>query len=185
MSGNSIDRRAKATRNRISEAFLRLGGMQAIETIRVDDLAREAGIARSTFYTHFSGLDDYMARSFAGMLESFASRGPADQVLPVTAIIDHVAGVGPGVERIARHRHFPNMLSEGERALRRVAEARLAERNPGLDPLERGAIATMLAAGFLALLRDWMEQPLGKDVQAIPKRFEKLGARLVQPVTLR
>lgn len=175
----SIDRRARATRYRISEAFLRLGGMRAIDAIRVDDLAREAGIARSTFYAHFTGLDDYMARGFAAMLENFAARGSAGMILPVGAIVDHVGEVGEGAQRMARHRHFPAMLSEGERALRRVAEARLTLREPHLDPIERASIATMLAAGFLALLRDWMEDPRGRSAGEISKRFEKLETRLV------
>lgn len=181
----SIDRRSRATRYRISKAFLRLGGMRAIESIRVDDLAREAGIARSTFYAHFTGLDDYMARSFAAMLESFAARGPADRVLPVKTIVDHVAAAPDGARRMTRHRHFPAVLNEGERALRRVAETRLALREPSLDPIDRASIAMMLAAGFLALLRDWMEDPRGRSADAISERFEKLETRLVGAATLR
>jgi AcrR family transcriptional regulator len=180
-----IDRRAVATRNRIGEAFLRLGGMRAIEAIRVEDLAREAGIARSTFYAHFKGLDDYMARSFAAMLEALASRGAGERILPVAAIVSHVTAVGEGAHRLARHRHFPRMLSEGERALRRVAELRLAARFPALDTTERSAMATMLAAGFLALLRDWMEDPHGRNPQEIPKRFETLEVRLVGEAPVR
>lgn len=175
----TIDRRAVLTRNRISQAFLRLGGMRAIEAIRVDDLAREAGIARSTFYAHFKGLDDYMARSFAGMLEGLAERGPASKVLPVSAILEHVGAAGEAAQRLTRHRHFPRMLAEGERSLRRLAEVRLAARMPGLDAVERGSIAIMLAAGFLALLRDWMAEPRERDPAEMARRFELLEARLV------
>ena len=174
-----IDRRARATRLRISEAFLRLGGMRALDRIRVEDLAREAGIARSTFYAHYQGLDDYMARSFAAMLESFADSGPGGRALPVAAILDHVADVGAGAQTIARHRNFPRMLSEGERALQRLADRRLQRILPALDPVERGSIATMLAAGFLAMLRDWMEEPRGRCATEIGRRFEALEARLI------
>lgn len=179
MSGNSVDRRAVRTRYRISQAFLRLGGTRAIDQIRVDDLAREAGIARSTFYAHFQGLDDFMARSFAGMLKGFAGKGAAQHILPIAAILDHIGAVGSDVAKLARHRHFPRMLSEGERALRQVAEARLIEQQPALDPIERQSIATMLAAGFLALLRDWMEDPRDRSAADIATRFERLEQRLV------
>lgn len=181
----SIDRRAVATRKRIGEAMLRLGGIRAIEAIRVEDLAREAGIARSTFYAHFRGLDDYLGRSFADMLEGLASRGSNERVLPVEAIVRHVAAAGEGAYRLARHRHFPGMLHQGERSLRRLAEVRLAGHAPHLDSGERAAMATMLAAGFLSLLRDWMENPRGRDPLDIAKRFETLELRLVGAAALR
>lgn len=178
MTGNAIDRRALRTRNRIGAAFLRLGGVGSIDRLRVGQLAREAGIARSTFYAHFAGIEDYLARSFADMLAGFAASGPPGLILSVTAILEHVAAAGPGATMIARHRHFPRMLIEGENALRRVAEARLAQRLPTLDPAERRALAIALAAAFLAMLRDWMEDPHGRDPAEIAVRLQRIETRL-------
>lgn len=168
-----IDRRSRETRMRIGEALLRLGGMRAIDDIKVGDLAREAGIARSTFYAHYEGLGDYLARSFADMLGHFAiadgERSAA--ILPVESILDHVAHAGAGADKLAVHRHFPTMLVAGERALRRVAEQRLADRRPDIVASDRRILATMLAAGFLALLRDWIEQGRVVAPQEVASRF--------------
>lgn len=180
----SIDRRAAVTRHRIDQALLNLGGMHAIEEIRVSDLVREAGIARSTFYAHFKGIDDFLARSFAGMLERMAKSGPAHLILPVAAIFEHVGAAGEAAQRLAHNRCFAPMVAEGERVLRRVAEARLAIHHPGLDPSDRSSIATMLSAGFLALLKEWMEHPRGRSAAEMTKRFEKLETRLVGEDTL-
>ncbi|WP_051504018.1 TetR-like C-terminal domain-containing protein [Sphingomonas jaspsi] len=168
-----IDRRARETRMRLGEALLRLGGLRAIDDIRVGDLAREAGIARSTFYAHYQGLDDYLARSFADMLEHFA-RGDGERseaILPVGSILDHVAAAGAGADRLATNRNFPAMSLAGEKALRRVAEQRLEARRPALDTTDRRTIASLLAAGFLSLLRDWIDQGRRVPASEIARRY--------------
>ena len=175
----SVDRRALATRQRIAGALLRLGGMRGLAAVSVGRLAREAGISRSTFYAHFSGLDDFLARSFAEMLAALSLRSPDRSVLAVSEIIDHIASVGPVAQEIARSRHFPRMLLEGERALQRVCEARLSARHPAIAAADRQATATLLAAGFIALLRDWMDAPQGRSPAGVVQRFERMERLLV------
>ena len=72
MSGKSIhigvDPRVSRTRVLLAEALMSLGAAQDIETIEIGDLVEEAGIARSTFYAHFAGKDDFLVRSFVNMI---------------------------------------------------------------------------------------------------------------------
>lgn len=178
MSSNGrIDRRALSTREALGRAFLSLGGMRAIDRLSVGELARTAGIARSTFYGHYRGLDDYLARSFATMLASMARAEDSARVLPVRAIVAHVAAAGDGATRLAQGRHFAMMMSEGEAALRRVAVDRLAARRPELGEVDRRALATVLAAGFLAMLRDWLDHGRPVDAAEIARRFEAVEER--------
>ena len=172
MSTNSIDRRSQSTRDAIGRAFLKLGGMRDFDRLNVGELAREAGIARSTFYAHYRGLDDYLARSFAAMLAGFARRERSNAILPVRDILAHVDAAGEGVSRLVADRRFPVMLIEGERALRRVAAERLTERLPKLGDIDRRSLATVLAAGFLSMLRDWLEQGRPTAAAALAGRFE-------------
>lgn len=174
-----IDRRAEETRQRIGAAFLRLGGMKALSSIGVGQLAREAGIARSTFYAHYRGLDDYLARGFADMLTALAGRGDDDRLLPVAAVLDHILAAGPAAQELARSRHFPRMLVEGERALRRFVEHRLERRLPHQNSADRKTAALLLSAGFLALLRDWMSDARGRPIQMLDQRVGGMEGLLV------
>jgi len=177
-----IDRRSRDTRDRIATAFLALGGHGDIDGLSVGRLAREAGIARSTFYAHYQSLDDYMARSFAAMLASLASadRDSADQArpLPVRAILDHIAAAGPGIERLIAHRHYAVMQWHGERALRTVVEARLARLTPTLSSIDRRTAASIIVAGFLALMRDWVEHRRHLPPETVADRFEATIGRM-------
>lgn len=174
-----IDRRAEQTRQRIGAAFLRLGGMHALPAIGVGRLAREAGIARSTFYGHYAGLDDYLARAFADMLTALAARDTNDRLLPVAAILDHIAAAGPAAQGLARSRHFPQMLVRAEQALCRVIDRRLEKRGPHRSQTDRQAAALLLAAGFVALLRDWMTDPRGRPIEALDLRVRTMENVLV------
>lgn len=50
--------RAKPGRTRITEAILALLGEKPLGSISVVDLCAQAGVSRSTFYAHFSNVDD-------------------------------------------------------------------------------------------------------------------------------
>ena len=181
MSSNGrIDRRARSTRDALGRAFLSLGGMREVDRLRVGDLTRAAGIARSTFYGHYRGLDDYLARSFASMMGSLARLEPSAAILPVRDILAHVTAAGDSATRLAKGRHFAAMMIEGEVALRRVASDRLAERRPDLGEIDRRALATVPAAGFLAMLRDWLDQGRPIAADEVARRFEAVEERLAK-----
>lgn len=175
---NFIDRRSQSTRDAIGRAFLKLGGMRDFDRLKVGELVREAGVARSTFYAHYRGLDDYLARSFAAMLAGFARREQSAAILPVRDIMAHVAAAGESAGRLAADRRFPMMMIEGERALRRVASERLAACRPSLGEIERRTLATVITAGFLSMLRDWMEQGRVISADQLAQRFEAVEAKL-------
>lgn len=179
-SNGSIDRRARSTRDALGRAFLSLGGMSEVDRLSVGQLARTAGIARSTFYGHYRGLDDYLARSFAAMLGTLARAENGAAILPVRDILAHVAAAGEGATRLVRSRHFATMMLEGEQALRRVASDRLGARRPELGEVDRRALATVLAAGFLAMLRDWLDHGRLIAADEVARRFEAVEERLAK-----
>ena len=190
MSGKiKIDRRSRQTRQRIGGAFLKLGGVQAINLITVDGLAREAGIARSTFYSHYEGIDDYIARSFANMLSSTANSELGVQALPIRAILEHIAVSGEGARALLKYRNYAKMMRRGENALREVAAKRLRDQPQIMDEIERKLLATMLAAGFISMLQDWIEQDRTLSIDEVVRRFEAMESKLlcapkIYPTTL-
>lgn len=64
------------SRQAILEAALRLFAERGDIGVRVEDIAREAGISRATFYKHFAERDEILASLFERLL------GTADEVEP-------------------------------------------------------------------------------------------------------
>jgi AcrR family transcriptional regulator len=180
----AIDERALRTRSNIARAVIRIGQERGVDDLTVGELAREAGISRSTFYAHFGSLEQYLSQSFANMVEGMAAHdareaGPDDQrILHVRRILDHVAAAGRYADEITQSRHRPRMLAAGEERLRRQVEGRLARLRPTLAESERAALARFVAAGFIALLRSWMERGRRQSPEAVQRQFEAITARL-------
>lgn len=179
----AADRRVLRTRNRIAAAIIWLGQERPVDSITVGQLSRRAGISRSTFYAHFASLEDYLANSFADMVEravQCAATDPqhAQQILPIRLVLEHVASAPRFVASISLSRYRPRMLAEGEKRLTRLLELRLSEQRPGLSVRERSALGGFVAAAFIGMLRQWMESGMKRPPEQFRREFEALVARL-------
>jgi len=172
-----IDERARRTRNRIARAVTELVTRRPLDTITVQELAREAGISRSAFYAHFTSLGDYLTRSYAWVLErgsqlSAAQPGGERQVLPVRAILDHMAAKPAYVAATLDISYRPAMMAAGEERLRLMASANLKRLAPRLSEIERQALSTFIAGGFMAILRIWTRGGMQEPAGIVQARFE-------------
>jgi AcrR family transcriptional regulator len=180
----AIDERALRTRSNIARAVIRIGQERGVDDLTVGELAREAGIGRSTFYAHFGSLEEYLSQSFANMVEGMAAHdaheaGPADRrILHVRRILDHIAAAGRYADEISQSRHRPRMLAAGEERLRRHVESRLARLRPHLAESDRAALARFVASGFISVLRSWMERGRKQPAEAMQQQFEAIIDRL-------
>lgn len=68
------DPRSERTRRLLVEAFVELCASGGSKPITVADIARKAGVNRSTVYLHFEDLDDLADRGFALLLENYGKR---------------------------------------------------------------------------------------------------------------
>jgi AcrR family transcriptional regulator len=64
------EKRAR-TRAQLVEAGHALFAKQAVESVTVDDLVKEAGVAKGTFYVHFDGLEALIAAVAEDLVQSF------------------------------------------------------------------------------------------------------------------
>jgi AcrR family transcriptional regulator len=64
------EKRAR-TRAQLIEAGHALFARQAVESVTVDDLVKQAGVAKGTFYVHFDGLDALIAAVAEDLVQSF------------------------------------------------------------------------------------------------------------------
>ena len=166
MSGNGsgeMDQRAARTRGRLSQALVALTMEDGLDSIRVGDLARAAGIGRSTFYAHFESKDDFVCRAFADMIgwcDRHERTSGSTDVLPVDTLIRHIESSRGFALATARSRTLAPMLETGERRLRVIADGNLTDRYPAMEPELRRQTAAFLAGALIGQLRNWMQGDL-------------------------
>ncbi|HYC67491.1 hypothetical protein [Brevundimonas sp.] len=185
MSGNSpgregMDQRVARTRGRLGHALMQLGRTQDLDSIRVGDLVRTAGVGRSTFYAHFQDRDDFLGRSFCGMIDicdALARReGLAEDILPVAHVTHHVAGNLAFARSAGRSRAMEVMLAAGEQRLRLIAGTNLDAALPRVAPEERRQVAAFLAGAFVGQLRLWVQNDLRTAPQTLIAANRRLTA---------
>ncbi|MEW6554129.1 MAG: TetR/AcrR family transcriptional regulator [Actinomycetota bacterium] len=69
MPGERISRKQQAenTRRKVAETALRLYASRGFDQVAVDDICREAGVSKGTFYVHFSSKDQVLVEEFLGL----------------------------------------------------------------------------------------------------------------------
>lgn len=194
MSGNDLERegmdqRVARTRGRLGHALLQLGQTQDLDSIRIGDLVRTAGVGRSTFYAHFKDRDDFLGRSFCGMIDicdALARReGMTADILPVAHVTHHIAGNLAFARSAGRSRTMEVMLAAGERRLRVIAEARLDDALPRIAPEERRQVAAFLAGAFVGQLRLWMQNDLRTAPETLVAANRRLTAGVLEALQTR
>lgn len=88
MSSNRRD----TTRNSIVESALKLFAERGYDAVRVEDLARAAGVSRATFYNHFSEREEILGALFERLLASDSGEpDPASRDVPPLERVSAVA----------------------------------------------------------------------------------------------
>ncbi len=176
---NGIDRRAWRTRQLLAQALIELGGERGIDGIEVGELAEAAGIGRSTFYMHYANKEDFLIASFVNLIAmaeaALAAKYPdrAD-LAPSGPLFNHVYEASGFAREIARSEVFPRQMAAGEAKVRAIVEANLKRLKPDWTLQRRRESAVYVAAGFIGLLRWWMET----GVKQTPQRMQEVFARL-------
>ena len=148
-----VERRSERTRAAILRAFVDLLFRGGFESISVQRIVAEAGIARSTFYEHFSSKEDVLRASMAQFLTVFAR-----------CVFD--PGQPPELSKVLAHfwenRRLTDAIFSGAPrkiialSLSELVEARLHEhRSEGLLLPYRLA-AIHISEAQLALIESWL-----------------------------
>lgn len=176
----AIDRRVLRTRTALYDALVSLIRRKAYDLITVEDLLREAGVGRATFYAHFTSKDDLLERSLDRLRQqlvaaekSAAGAGAAGHT-PSRVFFEHVA----------EFRDIPLSLGAGRggtivrEAIDRIVAERLKDAMPAELPgaLPRDLAVRHVVAALNATLQWWLER--GEHVS--PAEAHALFARLVR-----
>ncbi len=173
-----IDRRIQRTRDALGDALLKLMHDQPFDTITVQDVLNQAGVSRSTFYTHFRDKDDLFLSDadefFQHMANLLTMRHEASQrVAPVREMFAHVAELGALYDALVASGKMQDALELAEEHFARGIEQRLANLAPAHG--QRAALARAFAGAMLSLMAWWLEH--GKPVS--PAQMDELFHQMV------
>lgn len=163
----STDPRAAQTRDAIHVAVGRLLATDKLSTISVVDIAREAGIARSTFYAHYRTTDELALDIVTSALSRISddgersriqNRGPHVDVTRATqrVIVDHAAKHRAlylaGFQLSTSGQLFTGILE----AITSITERSMARAVTVPDNVRIELVAPYLATATMGLLASWL-----------------------------
>jgi len=169
------DRRVRKTQVALIGAFVELVLEKRYDAITIQDLLDRADVGRSTFYAHYRGKDDLLAKSFIGMLAMLDREidrdGPGGRrVAPVCELFRHIGEARKFQQALARAHVLERQYHAGVEYMSGTIERRLAALSgtPGAVPLPVKAQA--LAGTLFALLRWWVDH----DAPYTPEQMDAM-----------
>ena len=153
MRSKSTDVRARRSRQALLDAFIGLVLTRAYDDITVQDVARRAGVGRSTLYEHFPGKTALYAASLANPFGTLADAvGPLDNTRALVSLLEHFWG-----NRTLARRVFTGAMRERSVAvLVLLIEQRLRAAGPGLLIVPPRLAAIQLAEALFAPVAAWL-----------------------------
>lgn len=168
----SRKQQAENTRRRLADTALRLYASRGYDRVVVDDICREAGVSKGTFYVHFASKDQVLVEEFLALdrfyldsLPEIASIGTGSERLMAFGrySLRHISSLGKDYLKVAYSSQMapgrgPSHLASQERAsheiaLRLVREAQEDGELRSDFPAEEIALALIRAIRGLVI--DW------------------------------
>jgi AcrR family transcriptional regulator len=174
-----VDRRAWRTRQLLAQALIDLGAEHGVDCVGVRDLVDCAGVARSTFYTHYASKEDFLTGSFVNLINmaemKLAEVYPRrSDLLPSRPLFEHIHQSKAFATRVPQSREYRQMMASGETRLRDIVMANIARLKPDWPASQRRETAVFVAAGFIGLIRWWMEDGVRRTPDEMQAAFHRL-----------
>lgn len=149
MSAKAGDPRVQRTRAALREALMLLLHQKDWREISTSDIARRAGVARSSLYEHYTGKGEVLDEIFAANMGAICiATGPDDPLCTLDWLVEHVAEAPGFFARAVAAGQGDALLPRFRAALTRKLEAELSARSIP----EPGPKAAYLIGGSLAYL---------------------------------
>ncbi len=159
------------TSGRMSAALLKLLDQKPLDKISIRELCDEAGVNRSTFYTHYDSINDILEETRTSIVDAFI----ADQQRRKAAGLDEDV-LTDYLELIKRHRNFYKVHMEttsplafteifSERIMKRL-EA-MAEAGGSVDEKRVQYMARYYLLGIFAVIKKWVDEGCKDSVEYI------------------
>ncbi len=175
-----IDRRSARTREALHRAMTRLILRDGYEAVSVRDICREAGVGRSTFYTHYTGKDDLKR---AGIETIRAELGARERPAPSVGVsrlafslpmfehardhVDHYRAIASGRSSAMALDSIRKLLSDQVKAELR------ADRDFG-SAMPRDFMSQYLVGAFMSVLTWWLDRGAKPPADDMDRMFRSL-----------
>lgn len=175
-------RRTAKTRSWIIGAFNRLVLSRPYHRFGVNEVAKKAGVGRSTFYEHFKDKDEVLLHAVAPVLAMLAEAAAEQADLcKVAAVLDHVAQLPAKAHAMLTGPHRPELTHQ----LTDLIINRLQDEHT-TRPIDH-RIAQPIAHTQMALVIAWLESPppqpsSHQQAAAIHHASRAILSQLTQPV---
>ncbi len=174
--------RAENTRRKLADTALRLYASRGYDRVAVDDICREAGVSKGTFYVHFATKDQVLVEEFLALDRFYLDSLPQIDRID-TGIgrllafgrysLRHISGLGKDYIKAAYSSQMapgrgPSLLASRERAshgiaLRLVREAQ--ESGELRSDLQAEEIALSLVRAIRGIVVEWCLLDGGFDLE--------------------
>ena len=150
-----MDRRVERSRAALRSAFNQLILERGFDKLTAADVADLANVGRSTFYAHYTGLNELLAESIGPILTPLANSAVGDDpgILPILEHIWENRAMGRNLMAGETRRRLLQLL--GSMVETRLTEARRAAGHHTADP-SAPLVALQIAGGQLAMLEAWL-----------------------------
>jgi AcrR family transcriptional regulator len=151
------------------KTFINRAGMRLLV---VDDIAREAGISKGSFYSFFPSREDFILSVFEAWEEEYRS----------SLLADIVEGAGSPRERLERFFLKAFALFEREPGLARLGMGEIVQLMEGLPPERLAAHQEADSQAVKAAINAWVEKGIvsAEDVPALGGILTSLFAIVIQ-----
>jgi AcrR family transcriptional regulator len=175
------DRRIVQTRDMLGDALVALLHERPLDEINVQHVLERAGVARSTFYAHFTDKNDLLfsdAEDFFEMMSSLLTRRreASNRVAPVYEYFWHVAEQREFLASLIKSGKAQEIFEMGEAYFARGIAKRLAALPAArsLSGARRVALAHGCAGAMSALLRWWLNHTTLLTAQQMDDLFHRM-----------
>jgi AcrR family transcriptional regulator len=161
------NRRSRRTREKVVRSFVELVLAKGYENLSASEVARHAGVGRSTLYSHFGSLSGILEASLENLCTVLAAAvipgTPADRLIP---LLQHFRAQ---VHRNAAFFREPILSLWSQRLARSIAETSRRQRIQlrMRSPIPANLLPSVLADLQLAIIRRWLQGRPGAAVEAV------------------
>jgi AcrR family transcriptional regulator len=177
----STDRRVRRTREQLGDALVGLIQEKPFDSITVQDVLDRAGVARSTFYSHYRDKNDLFLSDADEFFEHVAGtlskrKDPSERVVPVRELFTHVTEMREFHAALVRAGRIHDLWELGRGHFARGIDQRLAQmpRARGLSAEQRKAMGQAFAGSLISLLSWWINRNMPESPEEIDTLYHGL-----------
>lgn len=181
MKQNKQDRRSQRTRQLVSSAMVELLSEKRYEAITIQDILDQAGIGRTTFYSHYYDKEDVHASMMEQMLErmsqQLSERHTGHGIVPSLELFQHIQQDHKHFQALAGGPTAERLWETMQTALGRTIEQSLvtARKNKKAPSIPLIVVSSYLAGAFLNLLKWWLKSGMPYTPEEMDEIFRQLA----------